>query len=178
MSVTFHYKNTWWNNLRVERNITHKELAEYFDTSLSRVGAWFSGQYIPDRADIYKLCDLFDVDYSLGEEKFIEANETWKSERVHGEMLNSTGSQSAEQINKRVSTIKKNHKEKEQTARKESITMDIFKQVYGKLPYELFTKFTQLVTDNDADTLKLIYGKVSYEEFRQIEKAINIVDND
>ena len=175
MAVTVQFKDTWWNKLRVERNITYKELGQYFDVAYSTVGSWFSGQVLPDRYYIQSICDLFDVDYFEGEQHFIEDNAKWKSERKHGKYIQSTGKQEESTIQSRLrSRTTCEHKTKTEPKEKkvEVIAVDVFKIVYGKISYELFLKFTDLLASGEGDPMEIIYGKVTYAEYKQIEAII------
>lgn len=66
MAITQAFKNTYWNNLRVERNIKIQEIADYLNVSLSAAGAYFSGQLMPKELQITQLCGLFDVPVDTG----------------------------------------------------------------------------------------------------------------
>ena len=38
------FKDTFWNRLRVEKEFKIREIAEYLDTGVGRVGTFFTGQ--------------------------------------------------------------------------------------------------------------------------------------
>ena len=165
MSVAIQFKDTWWNSLRVERNIAYKKLVQYMDCCISRVGGWFSGQKLPDRADIIKICDLFDVDYLEGERHFIEDNEKWQSEhkRTH---LASTGVGETKNPRKKRTKIKVAQTQVKDVS--EEIP-NILELAYGAIDYTDYIKVSNVLSENPTDILNSLYGKVSYEAFKAIE---------
>ena len=54
--------------LRLEYNMTQKELADKINSSPSKVGMWEAGKRDPNTEDLILLCKIFDVssDYILG----------------------------------------------------------------------------------------------------------------
>ena len=61
------------------------------------------------------------------------------------------------------------------TAKTEESTPSVFELVYGKLPYALFVRFTEVLASNEGDPMELLYGKVTYAEFRKIEEVLKNV---
>ena len=174
MAISAMGKLTWWNKLRVERNIRYKDLMELFNyKSQSAIGGWFSGQRIPSDENIAILCDFFDVEFEEGKRHFVTDNEHWVSEN-HKDKRSTTGT--AEGI-ARIATGESEVKEHKAWAKtgeepEEERQTDIFEMVYGKLPYDLFRKFADLVAGKDDNALSLIYGKVTFEEFIFIQNLI------
>lgn len=161
MAITKAYKDTYWNNLRVERNIKVKEIAEYLNVSLTSAGGYFSGQLMPKDLQITQLCGLFDVPVDVGREEFKKAHALWKSERKRSGIKVQSG---------------KFERKKSAQKTVEPTTIDntdIIKMLYGKLPYDVFVAVGELISSNDIDTaLKQLYGRVSCNEFIMIWRAL------
>lgn len=170
MAISAMGKTTWWNKVRVERNIRIRDLLELFPEyqTFSTIGAWFTGQFVPKDKHIRVLCDFFDVDFDEGKRHFIEDHERWESTKRKGKRA-VTGT--AEGVMKELVTGTGDAKSVIKTKTEEP-KKDIFEAVYGKLPYDLFRTFCDLVAHSDKNALELVYGKVSYEDFMLIQEVI------
>lgn len=167
MALTKAYKDTYWNTLRVERNIKIKEIAEYLHISLTSAGAYFSGQLMPKDLQITQLCGLFDVEFTTGKEEFRKAHALWKSERKRsGVKVQSGKKDKTAEIEITVDMTAPQFEEPS------ADNLDIIKLLYGKLSYELFMSVRGLLKNREGDVLELVYGKVSYKEFKQIQEAL------
>lgn len=168
MAITQAFKDTYWNRLRVERNIMHKELAEYFGVSVSTVGGWFSGQLMPNDLMIKRACELFDVEFATGKEEFRKAHALWKCERQRSGIKIQSGKKD------KTSGVKITVDMTAPQFEEPSVdNLDIIKLLYGKLPYDLFMSVRSILKHQDGDVLELVYGKVSYKEFKQIQEALS-----
>ena len=184
MSLAIQFKDTWWNRLRVEKNITYKDLATYMECSISHVGGIFSGQKIPERDDLYNLCDLFDVDYAEGEQRFLDDHLKWVSEKkAKARAITNTNEKKKTSVKKKSKRV---HSDKKMTAvetdntvcdtpTEETHTVDVLEVLYGKVGYENFTQILNAVKSGETDILKLCYGKVSYDEYKVIEEELKNV---
>lgn len=171
MAISAMGKKTWWNQLRVDRNIRYADLLELFPSfkHTSSIGAWFAGEKVPLDKYITILCDFFDVEFEEGKRHFIEDNKKWVSGH-HRDTKVTTGR--SEGISKDTSGtgLAIAHDTIMEEAQEER--GDVFGMVYGKLPYDLFRRFCELVAGNDDNALALVYGKVSFEEFIFIQSII------
>ena len=173
MAITQYAIDNFWNRLRVERNIRYVDLAELFPhlKSFSSIGVWFSGQVMPRDEYIRVLCDFFDVDFDEGKREFQKAHDVWKSSK-HANLRVTTGTSEIKPI---LEVTGEGNARMVTTTGEGDASMrssDIFELVYGKLPYDLFRKFCDLVAGNDKNALELVYGKVTFEEFIIIQKVI------
>ena len=167
MAITQAFKNTYWNNLRVERNIKVKEIAEYLNVSLSAAGGYFSGQIMPRELQIKQLCGLFDVPIDVGTEEFKKAHALWKSERKRsGVKVQSGKKDKPAEIEITVDMTAPQFEEPSVD------NLDIIKLLYGKLPYELFETVRKMIKHQSGDVLEQLYGRVSYKEFIQIQEVL------
>lgn len=158
---TRYLQDTWWNRKRVEANVQVKDLAQMFNKSHGTVGGWFTGEFLPHEDEIYKLCDLFDVDHNTGFTKFLEAHGNYVAQHKKGRKAI-------------VNMPDKNEEDLSmiESQKVESQKVDIFSLIYGKVSYEAFNAFIQACA-NKQDPLKYVYGKVSFEEYQKIVEVIN-----
>lgn len=167
MAISQYAIDNFWNRLRVERNIRYIDLHELFPSfkSHTSIGLWFSGQLMPKDEHISVLCDFFDVDFEIGKEEFRKAHENWESTHHQNKRITTGESESREYTNSGDGDARMAVRYEQET--------DIFELVYGKLPYELFRKFIDLVAGQSKDdALRIIYSNVTYDEFRLIERVI------
>lgn len=167
MALTTMSKITFWNTLRVERNIRYCDIAELFGGGVSTYGAYFSGQLMPKDDIITKLCDLFDVDFDKGKEEFRKAHADWVSTKHSGRRELTTGKKdvvlrASAEMPARVTVGQSDSPSKS----------DIFSLIYGKIPYDRFSEFCDMVASKNGDPLKLVYGAVSYEDYNEIARIL------
>ena len=169
MPISAMAKKTWWNELRVSRNFRFADLVELFPTITNgdSIGAWFSGQYVPKDEYIKILCDFFDVDFEEGKAHFIADHKIWESSKHKDSRITTGKALGRGEMETTGESVLKGT-----TRPATESKADIFEMVYGKLSYELFRKFCDLVAVSDANALELIYGKVTFEEFITIWNII------
>ena len=171
MAISQYAIDNFWNRLRVERNIRYIDLLELFPSfkTHTSIGFWFSGQTMPKDEHISVLCDFFDVDFAKGKEEFRKAHENWESTHHQNKRVTTGKGETRDIANSGDGDARmavRYEQEHEQEA-------DIFELVYGKLPYDLFRKFIDLVAGQSKDdALRIIYSNVTYDEFRLIERVI------
>ena len=185
MPISAMSKDTWWNRLRVEKNIRYKDIIELYGGSVSVWAQRFTGQTMPNYNQIKQLCELFDVDFNRGYAEFKKAHALWKSEGrgakdgyvktgisimrgvQKGERVEVVGQRDPVEITKEEETV-------ETPVEQPTIAPnEVFGVVYGKVPYDTFCAFCDaLARVTTEDPLGYIYGKVDYKEFRAIEKAL------
>lgn len=90
------FKDTFWNNERVKRNLKLSDISKYLNVSYGAVGSWFCGKAVPNKTIISKLCDWFSemlpddpISFADGERHFKVAHLTWQGEhnyklKAHG----------------------------------------------------------------------------------------------
>jgi transcriptional regulator with XRE-family HTH domain len=91
------FKDTFWNNERVKRNLKLGDIAKYLNVPYFTVGTWFCGKAVPrDEANIRKLCEWFSemspddpISFDDGRRHFRIARLTWQAEhdltlKAHG----------------------------------------------------------------------------------------------
>ena len=188
MAISAMSKDTFWNKVRVEKNIRYSDIVELFGGSVSMWAQRFTGQTMPTYAEIKKLCELFDVDVTQGTEEFKKAHALWKSEgrgAKAGYITTGKSVMSGIKVGKRGEvTGTREHVEKaenEAEVQEEELKEDplsvrqIMGLLYGKIPYDTFLKFCDMITGEDGDPLESIYGRVSYREYTLISDALKEV---
>jgi transcriptional regulator with XRE-family HTH domain len=169
---------TFWNELRVEKGFSFKDLEEIIGLTSGQINRIFTGAVMPKQHQIETICEFFDVPYPIGYDKFEQAHKDWC------ELHNKTTSiQSTDELDKifnkdsedDASWVFDNYDE---LPDKEKETKEIVPQsvllelIYGKVPYSVFFKFTTLVANGTGNPLEVIYGQVSYEEYETIRSII------
>ena len=183
MAISAMSKDTFWNKVRVEKNIRYSDIVELFGGSVSMWAQRFTGQTMPTYAEIKKLCELFDVDVTQGTEEFKKAHALWKSEGRGAKACYITTGKSVMsgiKVGKRGEVtgtrehVERAEKEAEVPVEQPTIAPnEVFKVVYGKVPYDTFCAFCDALAGvTGEDPLEYVYSKVGYKEFRAIEKAL------
>lgn len=90
------FKDTFWNNERVKRNLKIGDVAKYLNVPYFTVGSWFCGKAMPKEVNIRKLCEWFSemlpddpISFDDGKRHFEVARLTWQAEhdltlKAHG----------------------------------------------------------------------------------------------
>lgn len=90
------FKDTFWNNERVKRNLKLGDISKYLNVPYATVGSWFCGKAMPKEMIISKLCDWFSemlpddpISFADGEQHFKVSHLTWQAEhnptlKAHG----------------------------------------------------------------------------------------------
>lgn len=165
---------TYWNDLRLKNGYKLSDIAITLGTSVSNVGKWFSGRYVPCDKDIHDICDLFGVDYEEGKSEFIKARDSWKSGRTG---KNRFGLSDGETPNSA-----KCCKDFDNAESAPSVTIDIsdgnlarandelLKLIYGKISWDAYE--TARVAGVGENLLEALYNKISFEEFDSIYSLV------
>lgn len=167
MAITAMAKDNFWNRLRVERNIRYRDLADLFGGSVQKWGFYFSGKVLPDINTIKQLCDFFDVDINDGAEEFRKAHAIYEVGTKKRVATNGLSEHTERSASIRVAGEPTQQPEPSGISR-----TDIFKAVYGKLPYDTFLVFCDMISCDEGDPLECIYGRVSYREYTIIAEAL------
>ena len=182
MALTAMSKTTWWNMLRVERNIRYKDLVEVIKPrqGISTVASFFTGQHVPNEKIGRQICDFFDVDYDEGVRHFAEAHRTWQSEKVNGRGdVVVTGKADPSERSARVVLGERDVKvTTSEDVSNHDVEGNIFAMVYGAIPYDDFIAFMNAVASEGKGCLKHIYGKVSYEVYTRVAKEVSKLGTD
>lgn len=166
-------KDNFWSRLRAEKGIKIKEVAEYLHLSGGGVGAYFTGESMPDEDKINALCDLFDVDPVLGAREFKKAHDKWVSEHHKAKMIAGSKVERKEPTEETV-----------EEPTEKVCTLDgyaVCKLLYGKLPYADYTIVYEGFMLGDfqgrdiEDVFKFLYGKVDYAIYCEVIKMIKEV---
>ena len=91
------FKDNFWSKLRVERELTVKELATLCGVNEKSMSAYFTGQCLPDDIIVKDLCDYFGVDFNQGQLEFQHAHLKYQAEHSR-ELKYSAKKQKAEQV--------------------------------------------------------------------------------
>lgn len=75
------FKDNFWSKLRVERELTVKELATLCGVNEKSMSTFFTGQCMPDDIIVKDLCDYFGVDFNQGQLEFQHAHLKYRAER-------------------------------------------------------------------------------------------------
>lgn len=140
--------DTWWNRLRVEKNISYAVLGRIFNRSRQNYSDIFSGQRMPKDDTIRALCSVFNVDFDKGKSEFIKAHKTWCSKHGRG---------SPNSCSSRIQRSLSN------AAHNDCTSIDLSPFLYGKVDYNTYMQVSEAA--NDTDKLKYLYGKLSWEDF-------------
>ena len=155
------FQDTFWNRKRVEAGMKNSDLAELFHVSDSTVSTWIIGKVMPADYIIHKMCDLFDVEYSVGHSEFFKAHRDYVELARTGakQKLSYETTPQAEGVQGSIISAYAN---------------DVFKLVYGNIPYEAFTAFVNACATKDTGAaLSAIYGKVDYISFKKIADVVS-----
>lgn len=68
---------TQWSQLRIDRGISFQDLAKEVDVPLGALFTYFSGEHVPPKSAILKICHYFNVDFSTGQDMFVADHEIW-----------------------------------------------------------------------------------------------------
>ena len=150
------FKDNFWSKLRVERNLTTKEIADYLGEGEKKTSAYFTGFLLPDDNTIRQLCDLFDVDFNTGNLEFQHAHRQYVAE--HKRTLKSSAKTTTKQ-NKAINTVD-----------------DVIESLYGNLSCKEFIDIYELVKGNgssDIDPRRIIYNKVDYDTYNRINDIMS-----
>lgn len=150
------FKDNFWSKLRVERNLTTKEIADYLGEGEKKTSAYFTGFLLPDDNIIRQLCDLFDVDFNTGNLEFQHAHRQYVAE--HKRTLKS----SAKAMGKKNKTI--------------NTVDDVIESLYGNLSCKEFIAIYDLIKGNessDIDPRRIIYNKVDYDTYNRINDIMS-----
>lgn len=143
MAYTTLSKKTWWNTLRVEHNIRVEDLGAILNKSIGTVGAYLSGEAMPKDSDIKKLCDFFDIEFSIGKQHFKEDHALWESTGHTAKRTMKSGNKEAYTRKtggrRKVATeVKVSEVKVEEKTRRNTTDFDLLQFVYGKLSYKDF----------------------------------------
>lgn len=155
-------KDTFWNKQRVEKGLTHREIAEYLHKDHKKVAAYFSGFLLPTDDTIRQLCDLFDIDFHTGNLEFQHAHRQYRAEHKLGLAYSSK--------KKKTYTPKKRAKNTPINT-----VEDVLETLYGNLSCADFIEIYKALTgvSTDINPLKVLYGVVpDYETYYDIIKVI------
>ena len=75
------FKDNFWSKLRVERELTVKELATLCGVNEKIMSTFFTGQCMPDDIIVKDLCEYFGVDFNQGQLEFQHAHAKYRAER-------------------------------------------------------------------------------------------------
>ena len=149
-------KDTFWNKVRVEKNLTTKEIGEIIGQNDKTVSAYFTGLLMPKDYTVKALCDLFDVDYTTGHLEFQHAHQKYRAE--HNPKL------------------KYSSRDKKNTPKPKIINSaeDVLESVYGVLTCKEFLDIYSVIIGNggDIDAMRILYRKVDYDVYNKINKII------
>lgn len=177
------FKDTYWNKLRVERGFKLKEIAEVLDMHVGTIGAFFTGQAMPNDKAVADMCDLFGVGFLEGRRQFENAHKAWDAEHKRVYRLPAVKSQGitaevkvdesrieevlavAEEFNKKVAG-------KTEEPELAVVSDNIFEMVYDVLDYDEFNEFFNAVAGQSGDPLRLIFHKVDFKTYRKIAEII------
>lgn len=82
---THSYHDNFWCNLRIERNISLKVIAEKLGMKTGSVGNYFIGLTMPKDDVIEQICEIFDVPFAQGKVEFYKGCVAYKATYKQGE---------------------------------------------------------------------------------------------
>lgn len=178
---------TFWNLLRINNNLTLKELSELTGYKIGNLSLWLTGKYRPDDNVIKVLCDLFNVPFDEGKLQFEMGFNTYHHRKIGNEPPEKACEWVREDIEKyspkKIEPAKKPVVKEEEVKLEEKHTpvgKSIFELVYGKLSFEAFDNLVTIMSlaeirpdvNFTEAILKEIYGKVDYDDYQLIMKLI------
>lgn len=144
--------NSFWESKRAALKLSQYDLANFLAVSHSTMNAFLTGKMMPDTKQIAMLCNLFSVSIDEGTKEF---------ERLYREYhTNVAVEDSVDHV-----VTKPDIAPTEES--------DIFKSVYGKIPYDEFMQYYELIAAKDNNALKYIYNKVDFHTFEAISSIVN-----
>lgn len=134
------HNRTFWNKLRMERNLSLEEIAAATNYSDGTVGNYFSGLTMASEDFIQKACAIFGIGLVEGRAKFEEAynNNPRRKEEAAAAGKAATGD--------------------------ETEAMSRLRAFYGELDFGLYLKLTEAVLAGE-DPLTYLYGKVDFDTY-------------
>lgn len=185
-------KLTFWNELRIKNNLTMKDVADALHTSIGTVGGWFSGRTVPSEKYLTEVCQLFDVDVSVGYEEFAKATRDWDSDRGRMKFTLSAESAETDSVKKPTKSKKKSRKSKKVEVKPDiqpevvpdiqpestvdtagdskTVAVDVtplLRHCYGTLPFDLYETLRATIRDGGYP-LEVLYGNISCDEYNKI----------
>lgn len=171
----FTRKENFWSRKRVENSVTLKEIANLLGKKETTVGAYFSGQLMPNDDTIHTLCDFFDVSFNDGQIEFQHAHREWKARHYAPAVY------SAKKVTgKRVPSEKETTTS--ETPSNESVVKmkTLLKRLYGVLSCEDFVTVYNCLIHGRQSTFNLgeaLYGKVDYDAYNEILAVFYLSDD-
>lgn len=163
-------KSNFWNDLRVKNNYSYAALGDALSLAPSTIATWFCGKAVPKKKHLKDLCDLFGVDYAVGEAEFAKAKASWTSIRgpkTVAPKKNKVTLVPMVAADPEVSKPMVVETAEAQKPADESPRDGIFRKLYGKLSYDDY-EFLKASTADGKNPLEFLYKKVDFDEFIQI----------
>lgn len=150
--ITLNHANSFWESKRAALKLSQYDLANFLAVSHSTMNAFLTGKMMPNDKQISMLCNLFSVSIDEGTKEF---------ERLYREYhTNVAVEDSVDHVVTKPDIV----------PTEES---DIFKSVYGKIPYDEFMQYYELIASKDSNALKYIYNKVDFHTFEAISQIVD-----
>lgn len=186
------FKDTFWNNERVKRNLKLGDISKYLNVPYGTVGSWFCGKAVPKEMIISKLCDWFSemlpddpISFTDGERLFKVAHLTWQAE--HNPTLKAHGTDQDDEGGKFMGGRKDYKTEVGKFIRDRGVKHKDLAEYLGVPPYKIahwvsgryspnddaISKMAQKL-DTDVDILSDLFSK-AHNDYRNVrgQKTIN-----
>lgn len=180
------FKDTFWNNERVKRNLKLGDISKYLNVPYGTVGSWFCGKAVPKEMIISKLCDWFSemlpddpIGFHDGERHFKVAHLTWQAE--HSPKLKAHGTNQDDEGGKFMGGRKDYKTEVGQFIRDRGVKHKDLAEYLGVPPYKIdhwvsgryspnddaISKMAQKL-DTDVDILSDLFSK-AHDDYRNVK---------
>jgi transcriptional regulator with XRE-family HTH domain len=174
--------NTYWNNKRIEANLTIREVAECLGNKVkvSNLGKYFAGKAMPDDETVRLICTLFDVDYKEGKKEFAKANKACKrkkSKKVFHQVSHESEApvEVVEPVEQAVeASVEKPMVEEPVAEKSEPAWRKVGNAIYGCIPYSEFLHVMDAIGNAEAkDSIaETLYGQVDFDTFNKVMEVI------
>lgn len=150
--------DNFWSKLRVDKNITVREIAEMLGMKEKAISAYFTGFIMPDEDTVRELCELFEVDFNTGYLEFQHAHKNYTP-------------------SKRTSTSYTHTPSLDTTTDEHYLgtTLGLLERLYTVVPFKdfitLFTLFSS-VPDGKVNVAELAYKQVSFDTYMLLLRIV------
>lgn len=167
--------DTFWNQKRIEKGVTLKDMADDLGVHLTSLSTWLTGAKLPATPTAIKICDYLGIDYVTGAEEFNKIHEEWIS-------AHSGQTKKRSKIRQRKFCVSDVSKSKPDTSNEIVVPTKTLQELaersrvqkilYRKISYEEFVDIMSLDLNVD-NALKALYGKVDFDAYFALYNELN-----
>jgi transcriptional regulator with XRE-family HTH domain len=172
---------TFWNDQRLAKGLTLKQLAAEIHADTSWLHKVLTGQNLPSTPMSVKICDYFGVDYAQGAAEFNKAHEEWvaahpgdtkKRSPIRKRKFDKTKAAadvdlSSFNVEEKPTKRKYTRKQTKSTA---ELVNSVIRKLYGNISCDDFLTIA-LCEPTVKDLLEYAYNKVDVDTFMELLSA-------